>query len=70
MMTEQNMVQNTESREIEILQAAEENDPKLVKGMTPEERKRFDNYVGMFNMLRERNGGTLAGLDIDIPYNY
>ena len=58
-----------EHREILILQAAEENDPNLVKDMTAEEKAQFDNYVKMFDTLRESNGGTLAGLDIDIPYD-
>jgi len=58
-----------EHRQVQIMQAAEENNPSLVPDMTDDEKEDYDGYVDFFNSLRKRNGGTLKGLDIDLPYD-
>ncbi|MBQ3668812.1 MAG: hypothetical protein II920_06265 [Clostridia bacterium] len=58
-----------EHRLIPIMQAAQYGDMELYEKLPDDEKAVFDYYVDWFNMLRKENGGTLAGLDIDIPYS-
>lgn len=59
-----------EHRLIPIMQAAQYEDRELYEKLPDDEKAVYDYYVDWFNILRKENGGTLAGLDIDIPYSY
>ena len=59
-----------EHKLIPLMQAAQYKDPTIFGEMDEEERACYDHYVEWFDELRKQNGGTLKGLDIDIPYSY
>ena len=55
---------------IPIMQAAQRNDTEFRKTLPPDQQECFDHYVEYFNKIREQNGGTLKGIDFDLPYSY
>ena len=61
----------SERRMCVLVQAAQFEDISLCEGFRNEEEREFyEGNVKWFNELREQNGGTLEGLDIDIPYSF
>lgn len=64
-----NTVELMENHElIPIMQAAQRKDMAFRNRLDPDRRECFDDYVQWFDELRAQNGGTLKGLDIDLPY--
>ncbi len=59
-----------EHRLIPIMQAAQYEDREVYDKLSDPEKEVYRYFVDWFNMLRAENGGTLDGLDIDIPYSY
>ena len=62
-------VVSNEPRYLEIMQAAQDEDTSGLGKMTQAEKEVYEGLVEEFGLLRKINGGTLEGIDIDLPYD-
>ncbi len=62
-------VVNNKPRYIALMQAAQEGNTSGLGKMTQSEKEVYENLVAEFGFLKKMNGGTLEGIDIDLPYD-
>lgn len=58
-----------ESQESALLGAAIAGDPEVYGEMNEEELEAYNGYVKWLEEVKERHGGSLDGVEIDIPYS-